>query len=241
MSFKEFLDHLKAEGRVIRTAPVSFCSFVAIAGFVIFLLVDWHYAGTISGLQTTIGSKDAQYDGMKDDRDKYKDLAEHPESNPNYADAIKQRDGIISNLTQSVDELSNQLASQIANVGLPRITMDYPSAPDISNQRPNLMIHFNISVTNEEPMNKLVITATVVDGDAKIIDMGSDGLPMDFHAENVSNGKSWIYTAFPVHKGYRDLYVIFSDPCSIKFSSPSLSNQPLLKITRTNIVESFVK
>src|SRR5579862_2415350 len=72
MSFKEFLDHLKAEGQVINKAPVAFFSFVVIASTVVFLGVDWHYAGTILEKDSTITQKDATIATVLAERDSIK-------------------------------------------------------------------------------------------------------------------------------------------------------------------------
>ena len=69
MSFKEFLDHIKSEGQVIKNAPIAFFSFVAIAGFAVFLGVDWHYSGTISEKDATIAQKDETIRTVSEERD----------------------------------------------------------------------------------------------------------------------------------------------------------------------------
>jgi hypothetical protein len=211
----------------VRNARRSFfvCGIACavVGGFVIWLL----YSIFI------ISGKDATIVSLNQDVAHYKGLAEHPESNPSYSDLIKQRDETISNLRQSVDSLRKQLG------GLPGITIDFLQKVDTDSQRPNLLIYGSFTVTNEEPMNKLVIKATVAEGDGKIITMGSDGI-RNFDSENISNGKVWIYTAFPVHRGQQTFFLIISGPCSIKLTSKSLSAPVMLKVGSTNIVESYV-
>jgi hypothetical protein len=114
MSFKEFLDHLKSEGQVIKNAPVAFCSFVVIAGFVIFLFVDWHYVGTISEKDSTITQKEAtittvsaERDSFKDDNEKLRnENAQYQAAHDEKAFPLKKR---VKILASQISEWSSQI------------------------------------------------------------------------------------------------------------------------------------
>lgn len=74
MPLKEVYDHFKAEGRVLKKAPVAFASCVLFLSVIIFLGIGWfeerHYSGVIIEKDATIAQKDAKIDNLQQDNHK---------------------------------------------------------------------------------------------------------------------------------------------------------------------------